>query len=305
MSSDSITSAQRLSPQQDSANTYPSELIPIILPQPSTIGVTQSLQARILQEQLNAFTSQTSIKCDNQVLFQPRAADNIHIITATDDMVPKVRVTSWGLLLETQLFLTSQSGNVDADIHKYIPADHLLPTLAQMRRSRPHLKTKIALIESQLVYTCFHVLATAHAYPTLSFRDHHQQYCRIRLAIASYTSSIILSKHQDTSEQKARLHSWKYIEVDDKFLLTLETDEPTRVLKLVQGRVQKSAQGVSIYFENGEEEVVLSFLKDEAHLLRQIHLSIHSNQETEADNDQGQKELVSNSPTYFLIWMLC
>jgi hypothetical protein len=89
------------------------------------------------------------------------------------------------------------------------------------------------------------------------------------------------------------------------FLLTLETDESTRVQKLVQGRVQKSAQGVLIYFENGDDEVVLSSLKDEAHLLRQIHLSIHSNQETQADNDQGQKELVSNIPTYFLIWMSC
>jgi hypothetical protein len=67
---------------------------------------------------------------------------------------------------------------------------------------------KVALIESQLAYTCFQVLATAQAYPTLSFRDHHQQYYRIRLAIASYTSSTIRLRKQGTSEEIAWLHSW-------------------------------------------------------------------------------------------------
>ena len=50
------------------------------------IILKQSLQTRNLREQLNAFISQHSIKHDNQVLFQPRAADNIHIITATDNI---------------------------------------------------------------------------------------------------------------------------------------------------------------------------------------------------------------------------
>ena len=221
--------------------------------------------------------------------------DDIHITTAIDDMVPKARITSLTLFLEIQLFKISQSGILDTNIHKYIPADFLLSTLAQLGRSRPHLETKVALINSPLAYSCFHVLATTHAYPMLSSHNHDQQCCRTRLAIALYTSSTILLGHQGTSQEEARLHSWKYVEVDDKFLLNLETNKPARIQTLVQGRVQKSAQGLSIDFGNADEEVVLSSLKDEALLLRKIHLRIHSNQETQTANDQGERQTVSNA----------
>jgi hypothetical protein len=106
----SMPSAQQITPQQDPPNSFPSQLIPLTSPQQPTVDLTPSLQVRNLREQLNAFTSQTSIKYNNQVLFQPTAADNVHVITATDDMVPKARITSWELFLEIQLFLTSQVG---------------------------------------------------------------------------------------------------------------------------------------------------------------------------------------------------
>jgi hypothetical protein len=293
MSSNSMPSAQHISPQL--ANTLPSELIPITSPQPSTIDLTQSLQARNLQEQLNAFISQTPIKHGAQVLFESRAADHIHITTATDDIVPKARITSFMLFLEIQLFKISKSDNLDANMHKYIPADCLLSTLAQLGWSRPHLKTRVAVINSQLAYTCFNILVTAHTYPMLSLPNHNQQYCRSRLAIALYTSSTILLGNRGKPTGEARLHGWEHVEVDDKYLLNLETDGPTRIQKLVEGTVQKSVRGVTICFGNADGEVILSPLKEEAILLRQIHVRIHNNQETQTANDQGQRQTVSNA----------
>jgi hypothetical protein len=288
----SMPSAQQITPQQDPPNSFPSQLIPLTSPQQPTVDLTPSLQVRNLREQLNAFTSQTSIKYNNQVLFQPTAADNVHIITATDDMVPKARITSWELFLEIQLFLTSQLGNIDANIHNYIPADRLLPTLAQMRRSRPHLDTKVALVESQLAHVCLQVLVTTHATTTLSFHDHQRQYCQVRPAIAMYTSSTILLRHQDMPEKKVRLLSWTHVVADDNFLLTVETIGAEKFQTLAQ--VQRLVSAASIYFQEPDAKVFLSSLKDESHLIRQLHQNIRSSQDTQAANNQGQRQAVSN-----------
>jgi hypothetical protein len=290
MSSNNMPSAQQTTSLLDSQNKFPSELVPIAISQTPTIDLTQSLQARTLREQLNAFTSRSSIKHEDQTLCQPRATDNIHIITATDNMVPKARVTSLTLFLEIQLFKAGHSGNFDANMHRYIPADYLLFTLAQLGRSRPHLKTMVALIESYLAYACFQALITAHIQPPGSFPEHRNQYCRVRLAIATYTSStILLRNHQNLLMDKVRLLSWRH--VDDDFLLTVESLKPGKTQKPVQ---EERVPAESIYFQSVDANVRLSSFKVELKLIRQLHQNIGHSQDAQTADDQGVKQPVSN-----------
>jgi hypothetical protein len=275
---------------QDSQNTLPSELVPIALPQTGTINLVQSLQARALGEQLKAFTSQPSIRHEDQTLSQPRATDNIHIITTTDDMVPKARITSLTLFLEIQLFKAGHSANFDANMHRYVPADYLLFTLGQVGRSRPHLKTMVALIESYLAHACFQALVTAHIQPLDSFPEHQNQYCRVRLAIATYTSStILLRNNQNLPVDEFRLLSWRH--VDNDFLLTVESLQPGKIQKPVR---EERVSAASIYFQSVDENVILSSFKVELKLIRQLHQNIGHSQGSQTADNQGQKQPVSN-----------
>lgn len=292
-----MSSTTQIKSQRDTQNVpqgpLPSELLPTSVTQPPLIDLTQSLQARTLQEQLKAFVSPDLIKHGEQVLFRPQVTNDVHIITATADIVPKAIITSLTLFLEIQLFMASQSAGFDAQLHAYTPADRMLPTLAQIRCSRPHIKSKVASVESQLASACTQVLNTAQANPKVPLRDHQLQYCRTRLTIALYTSSTILLKVRGRKpDEKAHLSSWQYVEVDEKFLLILKTAEQKTVEKLIKI--------VSIYSQKDDEEVKLSSLTDEMILIDQIHQSILSGEDAPTTNDRSQGQIVSTVQSYLL-----
>jgi hypothetical protein len=206
-------------------------------------------------------------------------------------MVRGLTGLSTNSILEIQLFLTSKSANFDANIHTYTPADYVLSTLSQLRNERPHLKRKVALVESQLARACIQVLVTTRTNQPPLTRDHRLQYCRIRLTMAVYTSSTVSLKNcPGTSTDSARLQSWKYDEATDAFSLTLETDEKTRVQKLMKS--------ISIYSQRGDDDVKLSSVADEVARICKIDRNIPSEQNAQVGDKRGCIQAVSNMQTY-------
>lgn len=236
--------------------TVPSQFVPTTSPQPFINDTRQSLQARNLRQQLEAFELPKPIKHGEHVLCEPSLGENVHIVSATGNLVPQVLLTSLPLFLEITLLKISHSESLNVNRGVYIPADIFFLTLAQLRIDRPHLKAMVASIESRLAYTCIQALKYAKIFPTHPFHDHQEQYCLVRLAIAVYTSSIVILEPRPGIQEEARLQSWRRVQGDGKFELTLRTDGQRTVQKLVRSKY--------IYSQKADKGVKLASVEDEA-----------------------------------------